>query len=256
MDHVLGQPEHVERFFREARIVSSLDAANVVRVIAVGDRTAPVPYIAMERLHGTDLSDYLREHRRMSLAKALTMIRQVGLGLEAARAAGVVHRDLKPRNLFLSRKGGGEVWKILDFGVSKLTSEEATQTRSRMVGTPTYMAPEQIAGAPVSHRTDLFALGVITYRALTGRPVFTGDTEPEILHKVLHAMPPAPSTIASLAPAIDAVMAIALAKEPEDRFDSAAELAQALEAAHGGHVDPQIEQRARKILAKTPWEPA
>lgn len=261
LEHVLAQEDHVQRFYREAKIVAALNVANVVRVLAVADRSAAIPYIAMERLHGKDLSDYLREHKRMSLDAVLNLIRQVGAGLEAARAAGVVHRDLKPRNVFLARYGAKgakgerkhEQWKILDFGVSKVTSEDATMTRSRMVGTPSYMAPEQISGGHVDHRTDLFALGVIAYRALTGRPPFSGDVESEILHKVLNAMPPPPSHLAPVPVEADVVMAIAIAKTPADRFDSADELAQALEAAANGHVSAELRARAAQILAKHPW---
>jgi len=253
LDHVLAQPDHVERFYREAKIVTSLNAANVVRVLAVADRDCSIPYIAMERLHGQDLADWLRARRRLTLPIVLTMIRQVGQGLEAARASGIVHRDLKPRNLFLAKFGNAEVWKILDFGVSKLLGEDHTLTREARVGTPSYMAPEQITGGTISHRTDIFALGVIAYRSLTGRPAFSGDSESEILYKVLHVMPPAPSEGLSLPPELDLVMAIALAKEPDDRFESAAELAQALEAASKGHVDPALAHRAQRLLAKFPW---
>ena len=263
LEHVMAQPEHVQRFYREAKIVSSLNVANVVRVLAVADRTAPIPYIAMERLVGQDLSDYLREHKRLSTSGVLNLVRQVGVGLEAARAQGIVHRDLKPRNIYLARypmSSGAraetrkELWKILDFGVCKLTSEDATLTRSRMVGTPSYMAPEQIAGGPITHRTDLFALGAITYRALTGRPAFAGDVEAEILHKVLHVMPPAPSTLVpTLCAEVDLVMAIALAKDSEARFDSPVELATALDAAIKGHLDPSVVTRGAHLLSRHPW---
>lgn len=252
LDHVLAQPEHVRRFHREARIAASLDVPNVVRVLAVSDEDAAIPYLVMERLRGQDLSDWLREHRRMSIRKTVDLVRQVGRGLEAARAAGIVHRDLKPRNLFLSRDD--ECWKILDFGVSKVTDEEGTLTRDRIVGTPGYMAPEQVEGGTVDHRTDLFALGVIVYRALTGRPAFTGDTEPQIFYRVLHAMPPRPSAVSNLPDALDAVLAVALAKEQAERFASAAELADALEAAQAGVVDPGLAARAGRLLGKAPWD--
>ncbi|MBL8714800.1 MAG: serine/threonine protein kinase [Myxococcales bacterium] len=255
LDHVLAQPEHVKRFHREARIAASLSVPNVVKVLAVSDEDAAIPYLAMERLRGQDLSDWLREHRKMSLRKVIDLVRQVGLGLEAARVAGIVHRDLKPRNVFLAKdESGGERWKILDFGVSKVTDDEGTLTRDRIVGTPGYMAPEQIDGGTVDHRTDLFSLGVIVYRALTGRPAFPGDTEPQIFYKVLHGMPPRPSVVGSLAEELDVVLAVALAKGREDRFESAAAFAQALEGAQHGALDPQLVERARKLEARHPWE--
>lgn len=252
--HVMAQPDHVERFYREAKIVSSLSVPNVVRVIEVGDPAARVPYLTMEYLEGTDLSDHLRMHKRMGLRKVLAMVRQVGLGLDAARAAGVVHRDLKPRNLFLARQGWREVWKILDFGVSKLVDGgDASLTRDQIVGTPTYMAPEQARGTGVSHRTDLYALGVISYRALTGQPAFTGDITAEILYKVVHTMPPKPSACAPLAPEVDLVLALAMAKNPADRFDSAAEFADAMEAASQRRLDGDLRARAERLLARLPW---
>jgi serine/threonine-protein kinase len=249
--HVLAQADLVQRFVREARIVASLRAANVVRVLDVSPPDARVPWLAMERLTGHDLADYLRENKRMGVNAALTMLRQVGLGLDAAREAGVVHRDLKPRNLFLSTRG--EVWKILDFGVARLAGEE-TLTKDQIVGTPNYMAPEQANGAPVTHKADLFALGVIAYRVLTGRPAFDGETTAEILYKVVHAMPPRPSEVAPLPAEIDLVLALALAKDPADRFETAADFAQAIDAAAHGRLDATLRGRAEALLRVLPFD--
>lgn len=254
LDHVLAQPEHVQRFFREAKLASALSVANVVRILAVADLDAALPWLAMERLHGTDLADWLREHRRMSMSRLVALLRQLGVGLDAAREAGIVHRDLKPRNVFLAKEGDRETWKILDFGVSKLVTDDATLTRDKIIGTPTYMAPEQIEGGKITHRTDMFAVSVIAYRALTGRPAFAGDTEGQILYKVVHGMPPRPSSIVGCPIQIDAVLAAALAKDPDDRFDRASDLADALEAAGRGRVDPAIAARAEKVLSKHPWD--
>ncbi|MGH7298105.1 MAG: serine/threonine-protein kinase, partial [Polyangiaceae bacterium] len=248
--HVLAQADLVQRFVREARIVAALNAANVVRVLEVSPPDASVPWLAMERLQGHDLADHLREHKRMSMKAVLTLLRHVGMGLDAARKAGVVHRDLKPRNIFLSSKG--DVWKILDFGVARLAGDE-TLTQHQIVGTPNYMAPEQAKGAEVTHRTDLFALGIIAYRALTGQPAFEGEMTPEILFKVVHAMPPRPSDLTPLLPDVDLALAVALAKDPADRFDSAADMAQALEAAARGRLDAALRARGERLLARLPW---
>jgi serine/threonine-protein kinase len=249
---VAGKADVVERFLREARIVASLDVPNVVRVLDVGHADGEIPFLAMERLSGLDLSDYLREHRRMGVRGVLSMVRQVGLGLDAAHAAGIVHRDLKPRNLFLSREGDVETWKILDFGVARAQGEE-TLTAHQVVGTPNYMAPEQANGHEVTHRTDLFALGVIAYRALTGHPAFEGETTAEILYKVVHRMPLRPSAAAPLPPDIDLALAIAMAKAPADRFASPWELAKALEQASRGALDPALRARAEALMARHPW---
>jgi hypothetical protein len=253
--HVLAQPDFVQRFVREARVVASLDVPNVVRVLEVSPPDARVPYLVMERMLGRDLGELLREHKRMGIRSVLTMVRQVGLGLDAARLAGIVHRDLKPRNLFCARDGARELWKILDFGVARVLGDE-TVTHNQIVGTPNYMAPEQATGAGVSHQTDLFALGVIAYRSLTGHPAFEGENTAEILYKVVHSMPLRPSIAAPLNAEIDLALAIAMAKDAAQRFASAAELAGALESAASGRLDPAFRVRAERLLAELPWAAA
>jgi serine/threonine-protein kinase len=252
-EHLLGQSVPLQRFFQEARLAAALDVENVVRVIEFSDASASVPYIAMERLEGQDLADQLRAHRRLSPQRLLTMLRQVGKGLDVARAAGVVHRDLKPRNLFCATTAQGEVWKILDFGVSKLLGDEGATLTRDVIGTPAYMAPEQALSLSVTHRTDLFSLGVIAYRALTGRPAFAGDTSAEVLYKVVHTTPAAPGESLRVPAQVDLVFAIAMAKDAEDRFDSGAELAQAFDAAWRGKLSQADVERALRVLRKTPW---
>ena len=254
--HVLADPELVRRFFREAKIAASLDVPNVVRVLEIGGAEAPFPYLAMERLTGEDLADHLRRHRRLAHSKVVQLVSDVGRGLDAARKAGIVHRDLKPRNVFLSEtpeKPPHRTWKILDFGVSKLTDSDGTQTKDQIIGTPAYMAPEQASGGEVSHRTDLYALGVIAYRALTGRPAFTGDHTAETLYQVVYQMPPRPSEVARIPRDIDLVLMIALAKNPSERFDTAMELADALEAASRGVLGAELRARAERLAMKQPW---
>jgi serine/threonine-protein kinase len=252
--NVLADADVVRRFMRESKIAASLDSPHVVKVLEIGGLEAPFPYLAMELLRGEDLAGVLRRDRLLSPRRTISLVREVGRGLEAARRAGIVHRDLKPQNVFLTEDGQGhQVWKILDFGVSKLVDSEATSTGA-LIGTPAYMAPEQIGGGEgVTHRTDLHALGAIAYRALTGRPAFTGESMPETLHQVLNEMPPAPSTLARLNPAFDVVLLVALAKEPADRFDSGEELAKALEAAVRGELDAALVQRAAKLALSQPW---
>jgi serine/threonine-protein kinase len=253
--HILADPDLVKRFLREAKIAASIDVPNVVRVLEIGGPESSFPYLAMERLTGEDLADHLRRHRRLALPKVVQLLRDVGHGLEAARAAGIVHRDLKPRNLFYAEVAGSprRIWKILDFGVSKLMDGEGTQTKDQVIGTPAYMAPEQASGGEVSHRTDLHALGVIAYRTLTGRPAFTGDHTAETLYQVVYQMPPRPSEVARLPRDVDHVLTIALAKNASERFASAAELADALQAASRGGLDPELRARAERLAMKQPW---
>jgi eukaryotic-like serine/threonine-protein kinase len=250
-DH-LGNPENVRRFLREAEIAASLQVPNVVRVLEVGGLTSPLPYLAMERLDGEDLADGLRRRGPMPFDQVVDMVRQVGCGLNAARAAGIVHRDLKPRNLFVTEDG---TFKILDFGISKLAYGDGTLTSDRILGTPGYVAPEQAKGKPVTHRADLFSLGAIAYRAITGQPAFGGEHIEEVLYKVTTGMPPRPSDLTPLHAQVDLVMALALAKDAADRFDSGEELAAALEAAQGGRLPREVAARARRLLADRPWSP-
>ena len=199
----------------------------------------------------------LRQRGRLRMRDVLRLVREVGSGLDAVRRVGIVHRDIKPRNLFYSEKAGelkrrDGIWKILDFGVSKLAGD-VTMTRQNLVGTPSYMAPEQASGEEVTHRTDLFSLAVIAYRALTGRPAFTGDSALVIMYRVVNEMPPQPTVVARLAPQLDDVFAIALAKDPWERFDSASELADALEKAGKGRLPKALRGRGRRLASVWPW---
>jgi serine/threonine-protein kinase len=169
----------------------------------------------------------------------------------------VVHRDLKPQNLFRSEpvpaNGEGPTWKILDFGVSRLVDADSSLTRGQAIGTPSYMSPEQARGLDVDQRADIFALGTLAYRALTGRPPFSGSEVPQILFSVVYAMPPRPSELVPVSGAVDEVLAIALAKRPVDRFARAGELVDAFERALGGSLSAELRDRARPLTAALPW---
>ncbi len=252
--HVQANDDHVRRFVRETELAGSIQSPHVVRVLEVGYTEGEVPYLAMERLRGRDLAHHLRKHRRLSVNKAVTLVREIGAGLEAARAAGIVHRDIKPQNLFLAQVGNRSAWKILDFGVSKLADHSGTLTKGHVVGTPTYMAPEQAQGGDVDYRADVYGLGAIAFRALTGHPPYSGKDLPTTLYEVVYSMPPRPSALHdSLTEEIDLVLAIALAKKPEDRFASGAELADALAAAADSKLDPEVAARAKALLAQLDW---
>jgi serine/threonine-protein kinase len=224
-------PGIVRRFLREAHAASALQCANVVRVLEFGDDTAPLPYIAMELLRGHDLARILRARPRLPPAELADLIAALARGVDAAAAAGIVHRDLKPQNVFRHDDGSGPVWKILDFGVSKLRDHAGTLTGGAAVGTPAYMAPEQAQGKEVDTRADVHALAVIAFRGLTGELPYRGSDPATILYQVVHATPPRPSTIAPVPRAVDAVLARGLAKDPAQRYPTAGELAEALQAA-------------------------
>jgi len=247
---LLGEHRHVERFLREVRVASSLDSPHVVKVLEASTPEDPIPFLAMERLRGQTLGEVLRDGKALTRPRTADLIDQIASVLEQARAAGVVHRDLKPHNLFQTDDG---VWKILDFGVALLGETSGTLTQGGVVGTPAYMAPEQAKGEVVDHRADLYALGAIAYRCLTGRLPFIAKDTPSQLYAVVHQMPVRPGAIAPVPPDLEAVLAIALGKDRAARFQSADELATAYAAAERGKLTDELRHRARALNRRTPW---
>ncbi len=249
----LGNPDHVRRFFRELRTAIGIASPHVVKVIEVGEQ--PVPYLVMERLEGKTLAEILRDRRTLDGDEVVAMIAQIGAGVTAAAAAGIVHRDLKPGNVFFDRGADDRpgAWKILDFGVARAADQGDTLTSGKVVGTPSYMAPEQASGGKIDHRTDLYALAAVAYRALTGHPPFVGREIADTLYRVVHTAPPRPSGLAELPADIDLVLAIGLAKRPEDRFETAADLAGALAGAFDGSLRDTIRLRGRMLDETGAW---
>jgi serine/threonine-protein kinase len=248
----LADPLHLQRFLREAETAARIDCPHVVRVLEVGTTTGELPFLAMERLRGTDLAHQLRRQRRLSLPQAKALADQIAIGLEAARVAGIVHRDLKPHNVFFAEEGGLRRWKILDFGVSK-AGGSGTLTQGHVVGTPAYMAPEQARGEDVDHRADVYALAAILFRAVTGHPVFTGKDVPSTLYEVVYRVPSRPSVLGALSADVDRVLAIGLAKDPRERFAFALELARWFSAAVGAGLDAEQRRRADELIERYPW---
>ena len=251
--HLLGDADALRRFHREARTIAGLAAPNIVRMLEVSAPDAPLPYLAMERLEGHDLAWLLKQRPVRELREVVDLVRAIAAGLDAAHEAGVVHRDLKPANLFAASSGATITWKILDFGVSKLSGPDATVTAGHLVGTPGYMAPEQARGEEIDRRADVYALGIVIYRVLTGRPAVLPTDPPAMLHEVVYRMPPRPSQTGRVPAAVEAVLAIALAKDPRDRFATAGELATALAEAAGGAASPAVVERATAIVRDAPW---
>jgi eukaryotic-like serine/threonine-protein kinase len=250
----LGEPQYIERFAREARAAAALDSPHVVRILEVGTALSGIPYLAMERLEGSELAALLQERRSLSVTEVIELVEQIAKGLDAARVAGIVHRDIKPHNVFWARQpGGGSIWKILDFGVSKLAEHDGTLTQGQVIGTPSYMAPEQAKGDDVDHRADVYGLAAVAYRSLTGRAPFSSRDVAMVIHDVVYKMPPRPGSVANLPPAIDAVLAIALCKNPSERFETSLELAAALRKAMVGELDLEYQRRAAAILRAHAW---
>lgn len=232
------------RFAREAEIATKVRGENLVRVYESGLAHDGSVYIIMELLSGHDLSAILRERTLLSLDETVQLIEGVASGLAVLHEAGVIHRDLKPQNLFLSRSEGDEgTWKILDYGVSKMIGS-GTVTENNLVGTPGYMSPEQAEGREVDARSDIFSLGAVAYRALTGRRAFSGAELPQILYQIVHGTPVRPrELVPSLPKEVEVVLSIALAKSPADRFANAKELAEALRRASRPEVKAPTSKR-------------
>ncbi|MBA4067765.1 MAG: hypothetical protein C0501_29520 [Isosphaera sp.] len=228
-----ADPSARERFLREARTCARVRSEHVVTIYDVGEDG--VPFIAMEYLQGYPLDEYLKRHdRRLSVAQVMRVGREAAEGLAAAHALGLVHRDIKPGNLWLEAPAGRV--KLLDFGLAKPVSpddsdgEEAQLTRTGAVlGTPAYMSPEQARGEKVDHRTDLFSLGAVLYRLCTGRLPFQGPTAMAILTALATETPPAVRALnPDVPPALADLVHRLLAKDAAHRPASAAEVAKEL----------------------------
>ncbi|HEY5950911.1 MAG TPA: serine/threonine-protein kinase, partial [Kofleriaceae bacterium] len=243
---LLADSRHIERFLREVRVAGAIDSPHVVRVLGASTSADPMPYLAMEKLSGQTLSRLLRDGRSLADASIAALVEQIGSVLELARGAGIVHRDIKPQNLFLTYDN---VWKVLDFGVALLAETSGTLTRGAAIGTPAYMAPEQARGEPVDHRADLYAFGAVLYRALTGRAPFAARDTPSLLYAVNHDMPLRPSALAPIAPAMEQFLVLALAKSRDARFQRASELVAAFQAARNGALPDELSRRAGALPA-------
>ncbi|MBA3458127.1 MAG: serine/threonine protein kinase [Deltaproteobacteria bacterium] len=251
--HLLRDQASRDRFLRESAIVSSLTSPHVVRVHAVSPPDSPLPYIVMERLEGMDLAQLLKQQPVRTLDEVEEIIAHVAAGLDAAHAAGVIHRDLKPSNIFVTGEGRMRIWKLLDFGASKWRDGGGTLTQDNIVGTPGYMAPEQALGRAVDQRSDVYGLGVILYRLVTGVPPVLPGELPAMLQEVAYRQPIQPSRRAAVSSQVEAVIAIAMAKRPVHRFSTAEDLASAFRLAVAGRLEGATARRAAVLLTDSPW---
>lgn len=231
------------RFAEESRIAASIEHPNVVPIYAAGEEGG-VPFIAMRYVSGSDLGGRLAREGRLEPAAAAKLIAQVGNGLDAIHAAGLVHRDVKPANVLLSEAGSEDHAYITDFGVARNVATESGLTQTgRFVGTLDYVAPEQISGGAVDARADVYALGCLLFKLLTGDVPFPRDTEAARLYAHLNDPPPAPSLHATaVSMALDDVVIRAMSKQPDDRFPSAGDLGRAAVAALEGS-SPELPER-------------
>lgn len=229
-------PELRERFEREAKAAAHIKGPNVVQILDYGI-WQDVPYIAMEYLEGEDLGKRLARRGKLDARETATLVSQVARALGKAHAVGIIHRDIKPSNIFLCSDPDGEIAKVVDFGIAKSRSLAIGEGHTRtgaLIGTPSYMSPEQVQGnKAVDHRADLWALAVVVFQCLTGHLPFDSGGFGDLVLKIMASPPPVPSAIAEVPPGFDAWWARAAAHEPAQRFQSAKEMAEALYLALG-----------------------
>jgi hypothetical protein len=229
-DDRAADPALRERFEREARLTASIDHPNVIPVYGAGEERGHL-YLVMRYVPGTDLHALLRREGRLEPARAAAIVAQLGEALDAAHAAGLVHRDVKPANVLIA---GTHVY-LSDFGITRVQAADTRITESGgWVGTVDFMAPEHLRGEPTDARTDVYALGCVLHTALTGTPPHRRPTVPATIMAHLHDPPPRPSDAGGVPAALDAVVARALAKRPADRYASAGDLGRASVAAAAG----------------------
>ena len=243
--------EAVARFLREARAAARLESAHVARVTDVGTLEDGRPYMVMEYLDGSDLSQVLTASGPLAIGDAVDYVLQAAEAIAEAHSIGIVHRDLKPSNLFLTRRRDRTPHvKVLDFGISKVsgaslsTGDNAMTKTSAMMGSPLYMSPEQMTSVrDVDGRSDIWALGVILYELISGAPPFNGETLPQVCGLVLQSeAAPLSSRRAGVPPALEAVVTRCLAKTPDKRFQNVAEFAVALRDLAGRYGRASVER--------------
>jgi|SRR5882672_4534649 len=217
--------EYEARFTQEAKAAGGLNHPNIVTIHDIG-RSGNVAYMAMEFLEGHELRVLMKPGEPIAPVRALEIAAQVAEGLAYAHQHGVVHRDVKPANIMILSN-----WmaKITDFGIARMRSAEVKTQTGIVMGSPRYMSPEQVAGKRAEPRSDIFSLGVILYEMLTGTQAFTGEDVTSVMYQILNVVPPSPSSISPGVPAVlDFIVAKALAKSTEERYQDAGEFARDL----------------------------
>jgi serine/threonine-protein kinase len=228
---LLGDATLLERFKQEIRLARRISHPNVVRTHDLGEADGTY-FITMEFVEGTSLDELLKRRGSLPVDVTLAIGRQLCRALEVAHSQGVVHRDIKPQNLVVDAKG---FLKVMDFGIARLVEGrqppgEGLTAEGSIIGTPEYMAPEQLMGQAVDGRTDLYAAGVVLFECATGRRLFSGSSFATLLLKQVQDPPPDPRSIVPALPeAFATIILKALAKRPEDRWQTAGEFSQALE---------------------------
>jgi len=250
-----SNPTVAARFAAEARAVAQLQSPNIVSIFNFGQLPDGTLFLAMEYLRGRTLAEAVRHEGRLSLARAVSILEQCAAGLDEAHRKGVVHRDLKPSNIMIvPHAGGAELVKVLDFGIAKSADSGGLTRDGAMLGTPQYMAPEQVQGVKVDTRADVYALGLVAYELLSGRPAFSSETPIGYVHLHLNTEPLTFAQVApeaGIPPAVEHCVRRALAKDPAQRTPSAAAFAAELRAALPGPVGLAVPRSANANASAT-----
>jgi eukaryotic-like serine/threonine-protein kinase len=224
--HLARDPNFRLRFQQEASLITLLEHPYILPIHARSPEDEPIPYLVMRYTDGGTLADLIA-NRSLTIERAVRLVRQVAETLAYAHKQGIVHRDIKPSNILIGRDGSA---LVADFGIAKIMEETLQLTGEGVsVGTPAYMSPEQAGGQPADARSDIYALGVVLYQALTGEPPFSAETPLAVLHMHLHNPLRPPHQLNPAIPeALERVILRAMAKDPADRFQTADEMADAL----------------------------
>ena len=252
--HVSTDPSWVKRFHNEARAASRLDHPNTVRLIDFGQTKEGLLFIAMEFLHGRSLRTEIEKAQRLAPNRVLRIVSQVCASLAEAHGQGIIHRDIKPDNIYLvDAKAGVDYVKVLDFSVAKLDAPDAQVTRAGVVfGTPAYMSPEQGRGVPLDPRSDIYAVGIVAYEMLNGKPPFDAKIPTEVVMMHLRDKPP---PLSGVAPQISTMVMKALEKEPARRQQSADQLNGECEAAFAELFPRQASGSGLHPMAEPSYSP-
>jgi len=248
-DRHASDDSFVERFRREAKNAAGLSHPNIVSIYDRGEAEGTY-YIAMEYLEGRSLKDRIVAEGPLPIPAAIEATRQILHALGFAHRGGIVHRDVKPHNVLLAQDSAERRYKVTDFGISRTSASQMTEAGS-IVGTAQYLSPEQARGAPVDQRSDIYSVGIVLYELLTGQLPFTGETPLEIAMKHLSEIPKPPSALRpEISPDLDMVVLRALAKDPDERFDSAEDMdAELARVASGSAVTAETADAATAVLA-------
>ena len=258
-DEAAAHEETVARFLREARVISMMTHPNVVRVFIFGETSAGISYMAMEHVDGMPLDRIVRKEP-LGEERALHITRQMLEAIGEAHDLGIMHRDLKPENVLLTTwRGQTDYVKILDFGIAKVQNANQQLTQTGIVyGTPAYMSPEQAQALEIDQRADLYSLGCMLYEMVTGQIPFDAKSNLKILEMQAFQQPTPPSELGEVSPRLENIILKAMAKHPENRYQTAQEMLDALKALDEPAPEPEPDlpvtaQMLNDLATTKPW---